>query len=114
MELKKAAEILKMLADEVHPITGKTLPEEDSCNQPEVIRALHTVLNAIPEAVDAVEGKQYASRKWTPTDDKFLCQLYDQGYSCQEMCRMLGRRTMGIAARLVQLGKIEERKQLDK
>ncbi len=48
MELKQAREIVKTLADGIHPVTGEILPAEDSCNQPEVIRALHAVLDAIP------------------------------------------------------------------
>ena len=41
MDITYAKELLEMLADGVNPITGEVLPESDSCNQPDIIRALH-------------------------------------------------------------------------
>ena len=113
MELKQAREIVKTLADGIHPVTGEILPAEDSCNQPEVIRALHAVLDAIPGDGEINPCKpEKAGRKWTPADDKYLCQLFDEGCSATELCRIFQRTHKGIAARLVRLGKIEERKDL--
>ena len=111
MELKQAREIVKTLADGIHPVTGEILPAEDSCNQPEVIRALHTVVDAISGDGESISRKpEKAGRKWTPVDDKYLCQLFDEGCSATELCRIFQRTHKGIAARLVRLGKIEERK----
>ena len=41
MEIKRAAELLRGLADGRDPITGARLPDESVYNHPEIIRALH-------------------------------------------------------------------------
>lgn len=115
MDLGQAKEILKTLADGIHPITGEILPEEDSCNQPEVIRALHAVLQTLPDPkpiAAAKQGAKNAGKPWTSEDDAALCRMFDEGSSVREMSQYFGRSRGGIAARLVRLGKIEERKQL--
>lgn len=115
MKLKQAREILKALADGTDPVTGEILSEEDSCNQPVVIRALHAVLDATSDTYKADDSRpEKAGRKWTPADDKYLCQLFDEGCSAAELCRVFRRTRRGIAARLVHLGKIEERDMLDR
>ena len=118
MELKQAREILIALADGIHPVTGEILPAEDSCNQPEVIRALHTVLAALSprETRNAPSQKKpaHAGKAWSTEEDDVLCQMFDEGHSVDELCQYFGRSRGGIAARLVRLGKIEERKDLKK
>ena len=39
MEIKRAAELLRGLADGVDPMTGRPLPDESVYNRPEIIRA---------------------------------------------------------------------------
>lgn len=43
MEVERAREIIKQLADGVDPTTGEILPREGVYNKPEVIRALFTI-----------------------------------------------------------------------
>jgi len=52
MEIKRAAELLRGLADGVDPMTGRPLPDESVYNRPEIIRALHCVLRALQERAD--------------------------------------------------------------
>ena len=47
MEIKRAAELLRGLADGVDPMTGRPLPDESVYNRPEIIRALHCVLQEL-------------------------------------------------------------------
>ncbi len=118
MELKQARGILEALADGIHPITGEILSEEDSCNQPEVIRALHTVLAALPgrgmQTPPNLEKPANAGKAWSTEEDDILCRMFDEGRSVDELCQYFERSRGGIAARLVRLGKIEERKDLKK
>ena len=44
MELEHARALLAELADGVDPLTGECLPSDSVCNRPEIIRALHCVL----------------------------------------------------------------------
>ena len=43
MEIKRAAELLRGLADGVDPMTGRPLPDESVYNRPEIIRATQTM-----------------------------------------------------------------------
>ena len=44
MDLQRAKELLAVLADGINPLTGEVLPDSDSCNQADIVRALHAVL----------------------------------------------------------------------
>lgn len=108
MDIYRAREIIEGLADGVNPLTGEVLPLEDSCNQPDVVRALHAILSAIPEKTQKVQPEN-AGKPWTSEDDRILAAMYDEGKTRKEICEYFKRSTGGIAARLVRLGKISDR-----
>lgn len=113
MDLQRAKEILAILADGIDPVTGEVLPAEDSCNHPEVIRALHTILSdKKSEHKSARSLPENAGKPWTSEDDAILCEMYDRGDSPKSMSSFFKRTSGSIAARLVRLGKITERAQL--
>ncbi len=119
MDLEHAREILAALADGIDPISGEVLPPEDSCNTPEVIRALHTVLGEtritrIIKKEGSIERPFFenAGKPWTQEDDETLCTMFDEGSTRAEMSRYMKRTSGAIAARLVRLGKITFRAQL--
>ena len=47
MDIVRAKELLSALADGIDPFTGELLPQNHVCNQPEMIRAFHELLNVI-------------------------------------------------------------------
>lgn len=53
-----------------------------------------------------------SGKPWTPELDQQLCDMFDCGASVKEMCAQFKRSRGGIAARLVRLGKIENRTDL--
>ena len=114
MDMIRATEILETLADGVNPMTGELLPECDSCNQIEVVRALHTVIKYL----DSASGKtkkvkpENTGKPWTTEDEEILCRMFDSGSSVKEICDHFARTKGAIAARLVHLGKIKERSEL--
>ena len=40
MDIERAKELLKSLAEGIDPLTGEVLPKDHVCNQSEMIRAL--------------------------------------------------------------------------
>ncbi len=113
MNLQRAKEILAILADGIDPVTGEVLPAEDSCNHPEVIRALHTILSdKKSEQKPDRSLPENAGKPWTSEDDALLCEMYDRGDSPKSMSLFFKRTSGSIAARLVRLGRIADRAQL--
>ena len=110
MDIQRAKEVLTILADGIHPITGEILPPEDSCNHPEVIRALYIVLASLKEGKASCPSlPKNAGKPWTKEDEKTLCEMFDQGKNAKEISEFFKRTSGGIAARLVKLGKISDR-----
>ena len=120
MELVYAKELLSILADGIDPYSGEILPENHICNRPEIIRALHAVLNAVPQAGEMNKPEprpdkalhpqmENAGKPWTPEDEQALIRMFDRGCSRKDIRACLRRSDGAIAARLVHLGKIRER-----
>lgn len=110
MDLQRAKELLYTLADGVNPLTGEILPETDSCNQVEIVRALHKVLRVLDETDAKQKGTTgNAGKPWTLEDDAALCRMFDAGSTCQDMQAYFQRTRRSIEARLVRVGKIQRR-----
>lgn len=111
MDIERAKELISVLADGVDPLTGEVLEDDHLCNKPEIIRAMHVVLEELkkrpkkrPENLPENAGKP-----WTKDDDEELCRMFDDGMDREFICDHFKRTPGGIASRLVRLGKIKER-----
>jgi len=108
MDITRAKELLTLLADGIHPISGEVLSQEDSVNHPEIVRALHAVLSQLEkcEKQSTRPLPQNAGKPWSKEEEDLLCSLYDRGTSKSDLCRQF-RRTIGaINARLNRNGRI--------
>lgn len=113
MDAKRAKELLEILADGVNPLTGEILPDGDSCNQAEIVRALHVAVKTLEVAEKRSRPQpENAGKPWTVEDDKALCEMFDLGYSKKDIAAHFKRSGGSIAARLVRLGRISDRYQL--
>ena len=110
MDIERAKEILTALADGINPVTGEILPEGDSCNQVEVVRALNTVLRTLDKKPkqSSRTAPENAGKPWSTEDENMLCQMFDDGCTRAEMSSHFKRTTGSITSRLVKLGKIVE------
>jgi hypothetical protein len=115
MELQIAREIINVLAQGIHPVTGEAMPPDSPYNQPPVIRALFAVSRAL-EDCDAANGTKprrdapaNAGKPWSGEEDGKLAAAFDAGHDLKQMALDLGRSRVAVEARLVKLGKIEGR-----
>ncbi len=113
MELEYAKKLLETLSDGINPMTGEILPETDSANQVQIVRALHTVLDEINKKSikTSKTHPENAGKPWTAQDDAMLCRMFENGCSREEISKQFKRSHSGIAARLVRLGKITNREE---
>ena len=118
MQLTRAIEILGRLRDGEDPRTGRALPSGSHAHEPDVIRALFTVLAALPERDDDAAGAPArlprpprphparTGRPWTADEDESLGSGFDAGESVAQLARKLERSTKAVRLRLVKLGRL--------
>jgi len=120
MNTKKAKEIVEMLADGVDPTTGEILPPDSHFNDPEIIRALFTVLRSVRLPVKAskkpIKEKQKeniengkpknAGLPWTQKQKNKVALLFDQGKTTKELSKYLERTKGAIISELTHQGLI--------
>ena len=110
MEIKRAKEIVRLLADGIDPHTGEVLSDESVYNKPEVIRALYTLLNAVPEEIErdplrnAGKSLRNAGKSWTEIEDDKLRDEFSAKMKVSEIAKEHGRTRNAIESRLDLLG----------
>lgn len=105
MELERARTLLTELADGVDPLTGECLPPDSVCNRPEIIRALHCVLQHTAGGQKRPSPPN-AGKPWTEADDSALLQMYDAGSDVGELKTHFQRSRTAIIRRLERLGRV--------
>ena len=109
MDIIRAKEIISALAEGVDPTTGEILPENSVCNKGEIVRAFYAVLIHLDEKKPKKNSPTNAGKPWTKEDEDLLVSLYRSGTPKREICKTMQRTESGVAARLVQLGIIDNR-----
>ena len=107
MDIQYAKQLLESLADGMDPLTGEVLPQNDICNHPDIIRALHTILRELDRERPPKQMPENAGRPWTKEDDEELCRRFDNGCSAKELSNAFKRTQGAITSRLKRLGKID-------
>lgn len=105
MDIARAKELLSALADGIDPFTGEVLPQNHICNQPEIIRAFHKVLNAIP--LKKRKLPRNAGKSQTEIEEEKLLDEFDAGMTLFEIAKEHGRTRGAIESRLADLGRLK-------
>ena len=102
MELIRAREIVRSLAEGVDPTTGGVLVGDSVYNKPDVIRALYTVLEeTTPKQVDPYQN---AGKPWTEKEEEMLIDEYHAKMRMSDIAKEHGRTYGAIERRLEHLG----------
>ena len=102
MDIIRARKILRALAEGVDPTTGDVLLGESIYNQPEVIRALYTVLEVTdPKHQDPLRN---AGKPWTKAEENVLREEYAGNMKIREIAMEHGRIYGAIESRLEHIG----------
>lgn len=107
MDIARAKELLSALADGIDPFTGELFGQDHVCNQPEMIRAFHEILNVIP----AEKKKKLpinAGKPWTDIEEDTLLDEFDSGMTTSAIAKAHGRSRGAIESRLTALGKLSD------
>lgn len=103
MDIIRAKEIIRGLAEGVDPTTGEVLPQESVYNSPEVIRALYTLLEYSNK--DKVRDPlRNAGKPWTDTEDDKLRDEFLSKIEISDIAKEHGRTFGAIESRLEHLG----------
>ena len=110
MDIIYATELLRGLADGINPLTGEQLDPMDSCNQPDIIRALHTAVAILEKKAENTKKlPENAGKPWTAEDEAILAKMFDDKCSSKEICDYFKRTKGAISSRLARMGKIQDR-----
>jgi len=114
MELNESRNIVKTLAQGVHPTTGEVFPPESPYNDPDVIRALFSVLEFVKHAnkpKKTLEERRQenvevgrpmnAGLPWTDDDRALVRSGFQDGMTVEKLAAKLARSSAAIVAEVI-------------
>lgn len=111
MQKSKTIDILKLLANGVHPVTGEQLDKAHVVNEPDVIRALNTAIEVLVSEEKRIQRQRDLPKRvgkpWSEQEDQALIKAFDSGISLSDLVDKHQRTRGAIRTRLVRLGKID-------
>lgn len=116
MEIQDALQVIRRLADGLHPETGETLPDGNLYRSPLAARALERAVIALErqQARERVRGSSppNAGKPWSDDEDAQLAEELRLGITLQAIAAAHRRREGSIVARILRLRQstIAERK----
>lgn len=110
MEIHEALEIVRRLADGVHPETGQSVSTDSPYQHPQAVRALNRAVQALEFQQERERTRRSlpanAGKPWSNAEEAQVCEELRRGVNFQEIARTHGRTAGSIVARLIRLGKI--------
>jgi hypothetical protein len=108
MNETKALQILRMLADGRHPLTGDALPDESCYQSAKVLRAFPVGIDALEQATKRKDRvlPAGAGKPWDAEEDQSLVANFESGTSIADLAKSHQRTEGAIRSRLMKLGKL--------
>lgn len=103
MDIIRAKEIVRALAEGVDPTTGEVLPKKSVYNSPEVIRALFKILEATNN-IEEEDPLRNAGKQWSDAEDSCLRAEFESKMKLADIAKEHGRTYAAIESRLAHLG----------
>ena len=105
MDIIRAREIVRSLADGTDPTTGELLSGESVYNKSDVIRALYTIWEATaPQPVPQLDPYRNVGKPWTEMEDDKLIDEFLANMKIADIAKEHGRTYGAIESRLDHLG----------
>ena len=118
MEIPEALDIVRKLANGVHPETGEAVASESMYQHPQAVRALHCAIAALEFRLERERTRRFlpanAGKVWSDEEDARICDELRQGINFEGIAKAHNRTVGSIIARLVRLGKISAAPQAGK
>lgn len=111
MEIEEAINIIRALANGVHPASGAALEDGSVCRTAETVKALNRALAALVAQQEREKKRpKNAGKSWSHEEDAQICDELRQGVDFNQIANTHNRSLAAILARLVKLGKITPQK----
>jgi hypothetical protein len=118
MEIQEALNVIRKLADGIHPETGAVLSGDCLYQHPQAVRAMHRAVGALEFQAERERARHFlpknAGKAWSHQEDSQICDEIRRGFSFEKIAQMHNRTNGSIVARLVRLGKISAGPQMRK
>jgi len=110
VEITKALEIVRALADGIDPYTGEVYGADSPYQNPKTVRALFSAINALEAAQKREKRKRAlpdkAGKPWDDEESSLLIKKYGEGVAINELAVEHKRTKGAILSQLAKLGKI--------
>jgi hypothetical protein len=106
MQISKALEIVRALADGIDPNTGETFPEGTPYQHPQVIRALMTAVQALDQQLtdqSHIHSPVRAGKPWDRAEDEQLARDFEAGATVVQLAKRHERTLGSIRSRIEKL-----------
>jgi len=114
MEINESRNIVKTLAQGIHPTTGEVFPPESPYNDPSVIRALFSMLESVKYSKKPRKSPEERRQEnlelgrpgnsglpWTEHDRALVASGFREGMTVKKLATMLERSTASIVAEVI-------------
>ena len=110
MEVSRALEIVRALADGTDPYTGEVYPADSPYQNAETVRALFTAIDALEKTERRRKRKrdlpERAGEPWDDEEDSVLIKRFEEDVGVKEIAVEHKRTEGAIRSRLKKLGKV--------